>query len=113
MSGVCFENLEHYKGRQCAVLRYKHPIAQQKKIAMLMWLDKLAKSSKPYDYMALLGFLTGLKALEDDDAWYCSEVPYWLFKEFGMPLFNGDKTFIYPSDLYRCNDFEIVFEGNV
>ena len=113
MSGVCISNLEHYRGRNCAILRYNHEIHRQKSIEMLMWLDRLAKASKPYDYMALLGFLTGLKKLENENAWYCSEIPYWMFEEFDMPLFNGPKTFIYPSDLYRCNDFKVTYEGNV
>lgn len=113
MSGVCINKLDHYKGRRCAVLRYGNEIPHQRKIAMLLWLDKLAKESRPYDYAALLGFLTGVKAFEDEHSWYCSEIPYWMFEEFQMPLFNGEKTFIYPSDLYRCNDFKIVYEGNV
>lgn len=113
LKGVCYNSVDHYNGRGVAVLRYNNKLSLEEKIEMLKWLDRMAQDSVPYDFKALLGFITGLKALDDENAWYCSEIPYWMYHEFRHPLFNGEKTFIYPADLYKCNDFNIIYEGVV
>jgi hypothetical protein len=113
--GVSTVNLEnHYKDRYVAVLRDRPPLTQKQKIAMIFWSDQKAKASKGYDMKAIAGFLTGIKELQDPDSWYCSEFPYWCREENDLGgLFNEQLTFIYPSDLYRCNRFWIVGQGKI
>lgn len=113
MAGVSVDPLTMYQGRYAAVLRERVPLTNIQKISMITWADQKAKRSKCYDLLAIAGFITGWKELQDEDAWYCSEFPYWCREEAGFSLFNEQLTFIYPSDLYRCSYFKVVAEGKL
>jgi hypothetical protein len=105
-------DLSDYKGRYVKVMRHIN-LPKLDQANMCVWMVKTQKISKGYDYKALFGFLTGLKALEDDDKWYCTEFPYWAFQGNGPKLTNEDLTFVYPPFFVQCNDFDCVWEGKI
>lgn len=107
MSGIQNNRINKYKGRKCAILRYKYGVDKQ---ILSMWLDDKLIKSKGYDFLALTGFLTGISALNDEDRWYCAEIPYWLYQDNGYLLSRLDMTFVYPSFLYFSNEFNLVDE---
>lgn len=111
--GVECRHLGVYRGRKAAVLRRRDidQIPKTDKIKMIEWADGLVKAKNDYDFLALLGFLTGVKLFKDDSKWYCAELPYWMWHYHGYPIMNGEVTFIYPSDHYRCRAYEIIAEG--
>lgn len=100
----------HYYERECVILRYNKPFDEEK---IMRWLLEKQATAKGYDYIAWLGFATGLKYLEDEDRWFCSEVPYWMFQDNGYNLTAMDMTFVYPGDLVKNMDFDIVYKGLV
>jgi hypothetical protein len=112
-SGVNLNNLSRYAGRYAAILRRKDidiiPMADR--VKMIAFGDQLVKNDNRYDFLALLGFLTGIKAFEDEKRYYCAEVPTWMFAYNNWPLFNGEPKFVYPSDLYQNRIFDIIAEG--
>lgn len=115
LPGVELRDLNSYRGRHAAVLR-RHDIDEiplLTKIKMIDWADRLVKAENGYDFLSLMGFLTGLKAFEDDTRWFCSEIPYWMWQYHGYPLFNEELTYVYPSDHYRCCKYKIVWEGKL
>ena len=75
------------------------------------WCYSKFVSSKGYDFLSWAGFATGIKELEDENKWYCSEFPYWAFTENGVHLTNSNLTFIYPSFFVESPMFEIIFNG--
>jgi hypothetical protein len=113
MSGVQLNNIKKYQGRYAAILRRTdlEQIPQTDKMKMITFGDQLVKACKGYDFLALAGFLTGIKSFEAEDRYYCSEVPTWLFAYNNWPIFNGEPVFVYPSDLYRNRIFKIIAEG--
>jgi hypothetical protein len=113
--GVQERHLSDYKGRYAAVLRRRDidQIPQADKIKMIAWADKLVKDENGYDFTALVGYLLGIKAFEDDDRWFCSELPYWMWEYHGYPLYNEQLTYVLPSDHYRCRAYKIIAEGVV
>lgn len=113
IKGVEERSLSDYKNRYAAVLRRIDidEIPLPVKIKIIAWLDKLVKDKNDYDFLALVGFLSGIKAFEDDDKWFCSEVPYWMWQYFWKPMFNEELTYVWPSDHYRNCCYKIVCEG--
>lgn len=110
IGGVVTNQLGSYTGRKIAVLRYKHPFDEG---LLLEWLMEKKMTAKGYDYYSWLGFATGLKQHQDPDAWFCSELAYWMFQENGYKLTNENLTFPYPGTLYDCREFNVVYEGKV
>jgi len=111
--GVELRNIKDYAGRHAAVLRRRDIdiIPKVDKIKMIEWADGLVAAENGYDFLALLGFLLGISYFEDDSRYYCAELPYWMWEYHGYPIMNGQVTFIYPSDHYRCRAYEIIAEG--
>lgn len=59
----------------------------------------LSQIGKPYDFMAILGFIVH-RDWQEDDSWICSELIAWAFQQGGMSLLNTDKiNRISPRDL--------------
>lgn len=114
-SGVECRDIVSYRGRRFALLRRRDikQIPKADKIKMIEWADELVQANNGYDFLALLGFLTGVKHFEDDSRWYCAELPFWMWHYHGYPIMNGEVTFIYPSDHYRCRAYDIVSEGMI
>jgi hypothetical protein len=112
-AGVKLNNLEQYQGRYAAILRRSDidQISIADKTKMIIFGDQLVKDCVGYDFLALLGFLTGIKVFEDENKYYCAEVPVWMFAYNNWPIFNGEPTFVYPSDLYYNKIFKIIAEG--
>jgi hypothetical protein len=102
IGGILDHNISHYADREISILTYKYSYDEAK---LLEWVDKKQKGCKGYDYLALFGFLTGIKAFEDEERWYCAELPYWLFQDNGYLLTSIDKKFVYPNDLYLNMSF--------
>lgn len=113
MGGVLDDNLnsEHLRDRPAKLLRLKEFISFDKMVQILDWCRATQAKSKGYDYTALLGFLTSVKALENEDCWYCSEFPFYAFIDNGIPICNNALTFVYPSYFADCPMFETVWEG--
>lgn len=53
---------------------------------------------KPYDWPAILGMATRHN-WQNDQAWFCSELVFWAFKQAHSPLLNAPKHRITPRDL--------------
>lgn len=71
------------------------------------WVDKVCAVSKGYDTLAWAGFVTGLKALSNnEERWTCAELPYWMLQDNGYRLTPKDEAFIYP----RFFRFSPMFE---
>lgn len=110
VGGVLTSDISKYRGRHMKLLRYRGDLDTGK---LLLWLQEKQHTSKGYDYCAWLGFATGIKELQDEDRWFCSELPFWMFQDNGYTLSNEKLTFIYPSDLARNHTFEIVWKGKI
>jgi len=114
LPGVKAEKLSRYQGRYAAVLRRRDidAIPQPAKIRMIAWADKLVADDNKYDFLALVGFLFGIKSLvQQDDKWYCAEIPYWMWEYHGYPMFNQQLSYVFPSDHYRSRCYQIISEG--
>ena len=111
--GVECRKINDYAGRHAAVLRRRDidQIPAKDKIEMIKWADGLVSANNKYDFMALIGFVLGITLFEDDERWYCAELPYWMWQYHGYPMFNQELTFVYPSDHYRSRVYYIVAEG--
>jgi uncharacterized protein YycO len=107
-SGVVVTPLEHYAGRPGVALRYQFPIHEAHVMAALQWLADQVEEAIPYDLVAFLGFITGLKAFEEENKFYCAELPVYAYLEAGINLFNEPPAFIYPCEFVQSNDFEEV-----
>ena len=103
--GIHDGNIRDYHGRRLMVLRHKNTIDD---IRLLNWMQKTVYISEGYDVAAIFGFLTGIKAFQDDNRWFCSELAYWLFQDNGYPLTREDMVFVYPSFFYYSNEFELI-----
>jgi len=106
--GVIVTPLEHYAGRTRVVLRYRLPIHEEHVTAALVWLDEQVKTAIPYDLVAFLGFVTGIKAFEEEDKFFCSELPTYAYREAKINLWNEIPEFPYPCDYLQMNDFALV-----
>jgi hypothetical protein len=111
--GILNRNVSDYKGREAAVCRNKFDLTPHENTELLEWVKLKQKTCKGYDLRAWLGFATCIKAFEDEDRWFCSEVPYWMFQENGYRLTNKDLTFPFPNMFVDRPDFEIIFEGKI
>jgi uncharacterized protein YycO len=49
----------------------------------------LLQEGKPYDFMAILGFIFK-RDWQNDSKWFCSELVAWAFQEGGMHLINAE-----------------------
>ncbi|MFH1399005.1 MAG: hypothetical protein ABIG95_02750 [Candidatus Woesearchaeota archaeon] len=110
VGGVLDSHLKEYNKRTCNLLRYKDSFDSDR---LMEWAVKKQSQSKGYDYLAWLGFALRWKALEDEDKWYCSEFPYWMFQDNGYKLTHEDLVFVFPSDLTHNMCFNIEFHGKV
>jgi hypothetical protein len=112
--GVEEHLLSDYRGRYAAVLRRRDIdfIPQTTQINMIAWADGLVKANNKYDFLALAGFYFGIKSfVKDDDKWYCAEIPYYMWENFGYPMFNEKLKYVFPSDHYRNRCYQILMEG--
>jgi hypothetical protein len=100
--GVENNHISKYAKRQTVIRRYKHDFDIEKVMA---WCIEHQKLSHHYDFLSVFGFLTGAKALNDPNSFYCSEFPYWAWQENGYKLTDEDMTFIYPCFFMQSNDF--------
>lgn len=111
IGGVRFRELSGYnRNTSVKIMRYIYPIDYAK---LKEWCRDKFRSSKGYDYRAWLGFATGIKALTDEDKYYCSEFPYWAFEENGYNICGENTVFFYPSDFVRSPVFATVFDGTI
>ena len=101
VGGILDRNISYYADRYKTVRRLNpdincyYDIAWQNKI--IDWINIKQKICQGYDYLAWLGFGTGIEYFEDEDRWYCSELPYWMFQDNGLKLTGEDLTFVYPN----------------
>jgi uncharacterized protein YycO len=107
-SGVKKRPVGHYAGRPYKVMRYRHEIHPEHVQAALGWLECQVENAVGYDYLALLGFLTGWKAFDEEDKFYCAELPAFMLKEARVDLFNEIPSFIYPCTYIQHIDFKEV-----
>jgi hypothetical protein len=63
----------------------------------------ISQIGKQYDYSALLGF--GLhRDWQDQDKWFCSELPAWSTIQCKEPIFRSDSLYrILPEDWYKIS----------
>lgn len=110
IGGVLNSHLKKYNESTCNLLRYKEFFDKDK---LMAWAIEKQAYSTGYDYIAWLGFALHWKALEDENKWYCSEFPYWMFQDNDYNLTHKDLVFIYPGDLTHNMCFNIMFHGKV
>jgi len=106
--GVVETPLDAHGTRPYIVLRYKHETHPDHVQAAKDWLYDQVENAVGYDYLALLGFLTGYKGFEEEDKFFCSELVAYAFQAAKVDLFNEIPTFIYPSAFIQHCDFERV-----
>lgn len=109
--GLLNKRLSDYAGRDISVHRYKGSLNHER---LWKWGYSTQKDSKGYDFIAWLGFVSGLKSLaNDEERWTCAEFPYWLFHDNGCRLTPNDESFVYPR-FFRFNPlFEEVWRGRL
>jgi hypothetical protein len=111
LKGVIINYLSAHEGKDCVVMRYKNPIDEAK---LLKYLAETRAKSKGYDLLAYIGFLTNIQKLQDEDKWYCSERPYWMFQDNGYKLTEKDIHLIFPAFFVQDEvHFERVWEGTI
>lgn len=95
-----------YQKRKIHILRPQAPVPTQE---ILSWgrMECKVKRSK-YDFLSWLGFLIGVKKLNDTDAWYCTEFVDAGFAQAGYQLWCERPAFIYPADLRQNPRFTYV-----
>jgi len=108
IGGILNDHISSYDDRYRTVRRLKKYIPPENVKRILDWCYEKQATSKGYDYAAWLGFLTGVEAFEDEDRWYCSEVPYWMFQENGYRLTWRGKKLVYPSFFNKSRKFQPV-----
>jgi len=105
--GIVRANISSCDPGRVTLRRYReHEKLNMKRL--MKWLLNRERTSKGYDFIAWLGFATGIKELEDEDRWYCSELPYWIFQDNGCRLTEKDETFVFPDFFVRSDKFETV-----
>lgn len=95
--GVIETPLAHYEGRERKVMRYKYEIHPAHVKAALDWLHEITVTSVPYDFIAYMGFITGIQAFDNPNRYYCAEVPIYTLKEAKVDIYSEIPAFIYPS----------------
>jgi hypothetical protein len=105
MKGIENNHISKYAHRKMVIRRYKYPFDENK---MMAWCLDKQKKAKHYDFLSLIGYLTGIKALNDPNNWSCSEFPYWAFMNNDCRLTDEELTFIYPNFFLVSNDFTTI-----
>ena len=109
--GVLDKHLADYRGRTISAHRC---IGQTDAKRLLKLAHRIQLRSKGYDFLAWLGFMTGLKGLaNDEERWTCAELPYWLFHGNGHKLTPNDELFIYPRFFRFSPMFKEVYRGEI
>ncbi|MBV6343420.1 hypothetical protein [Candidatus Magnetobacterium casense] len=108
IGGILNRNIQDYGDRYKTVCRFNQEIPVEKVGEMIAWINQKQLYCHGYDWLAWLGFATGIKALEDEDAWYCSELPYWMFWDAGYHLTPEEETFITPRFYLYSKDFQTI-----
>ena len=104
--GIENNHISKYSNRKHVIRRYKYAFDIDER---LIWCNEKQEKAGPYDFLALVGFLTGKRGLGDENAWYCAELPYWMFQEFpNTRLTDEEISYIYPCFFMQCNDFITV-----
>jgi|GEM_PF-1696364 len=113
IGGILDEHISKYSGHEIVLLR--HVLVDQVYAGdHMQWLREKQRTCKGYDYLAWLGFATGIKELEDENRWFCSELPYWQWQDLpdkNFHITNEDLTFPYPSTLVNNPMLQITFKG--
>ena len=109
--GVIEVPLDAHGTRPYLLLRYKHEIHQEHVQAATDWLYNQVECAVGYDFLALIGFLTGYKGFEEEDKFFCSELAVYAFQAAKVDLYSEIPTYIYPSDFISHLDFEAVKDG--
>lgn len=105
-SGIENNHISKYANRKHVIRRYRYAFDI---IERLAWCIDKERKSGPYDMLALIGFLTGKRGLENPNKWYCAELPYWMFQSFdNTRLTDEELAYIYPCFFMQCNDFITV-----
>ncbi len=110
MAGIEDNHISDYKGRKLYIFEYAY---EQDYEACEKWLAETLPKAESYDFLALLGFQTGISSFQNDNRWYCSELPYRMFQDTGHLITRVVKPFWYPSDFYFSPKFDLVWEGMV
>lgn len=101
--GIEINHISKYNNRKFSIRRYNGLFDVQERLA---WLIDKQRKSKPYDFLALVGFLTGKRGMGSENSWYCSELPYWMFQSFSTTrLTDEELSYIYPCFFMQSNDF--------
>ncbi len=116
-TNVQLDNLSKYTGREVTIVRHRD-LHIGKINTICKWLELKYKKSKKYDFFKqwLLGFVFGIAVkslVNDENAWTCSELPYWMFQENGVKLTSVDEALPLPRLFKYHNDFDIIFEGKL
>lgn len=112
IDGLKKKDISHYTGSNVVICRLKS-LKDYDLGKICSWAQLKFDLAKGYDFLAWLGFATGVKYLQDENKWYCAEFPYWAFMEAGVKLTNKPLTFVYPSFFVESPLFEIIYDGEI
>lgn len=107
-SGVKETALAHYHSRSYKVMRYRHEIHPDHVQEALTWLYDQVEMAMGYDFLALLGFLTGWYGFSEENKFFCSELVAYCFQAAKIDLWNEIPVFMYPCEFIRHHDFAEV-----
>jgi hypothetical protein len=107
-TGVKDGNINQYRGREVAICRRREPFDIGRG---LDWCQRTQQASKGYDFLSWLGFVTGIKEMEDEQRWACSEFSYWAYQSNGVPITTIPEVFPSPAWPVYHVGFETVFRG--
>ncbi len=116
-SGMEIDHISKYSGRYVTICRHKY-IQEGKIKTILDWCESKYKLSKKYDFINqwLFGFILGFTSkslVNNENAWTCSEFPYWMFQDNGVSITSVEESLPLPRLFKYHNDFEIIFEGKL
>lgn len=104
--GIENNHISKYKDRNYVIRQYKYVLDISNRIK---WCEEIQASAHSYDFLALLGFLTGIKSFQDSNHWYCAELPYWMFQSKPDTMLTEEElAFVYPCFFMQSNDFYTV-----
>jgi len=106
--GVVEAPLDAHGTRPYIALRYKHEIHPDHVQAAKDWLYNQVECAVGYDFLALLGFLTGYKGFEEEDKFFCSELVAYAFQAAKVDLYSEIPVFLYPCEFVRHVAFEQI-----
>lgn len=103
--GIENNHISKYDGREMVIRRYKYDFDKDK---LMNWCLEIQRKSTHYDFIALIGFLTGIKVFNDKNSYFCSEFLYWCWQDNGYKLTDEDISFPYPCFFTQSHDFSSI-----